>query len=58
MKKNYIIYAHEKSVEVECGYNPTEIGIGGNFGGACHGKDQAVRISTYPKIIMHIWDFM
>ena len=33
---------------------------GGNFSGVCYGKDQAVsflKLSTYPRIIMHILGF-
>lgn len=30
---------------------------GGNFNGVCHGKDQAVRLCTYPRIIMHVLGF-
>ena len=37
-----IIYEHELSDEAECGYILRENGDGGNFGGVCHGKDQAV----------------
>ena len=37
-----IIYEHELSDETECGYILTENKDGGNFGGVCHGKDQAV----------------
>ena len=53
-----IIIKHEiKSVEAKCGYIPTEIWNGGNFGGVCYGKDQAVRKCTYPKIIMQFLGF-
>ena len=37
-----IIDEHELSDEAECGYILTENKDGGNFGGVCHGKDQAV----------------
>ena len=37
-----IIYEHELSDEAECGYILRENKDGGNFGGVCHGKDQAV----------------
>ena len=40
--KHCIIYKHELSVEAKCGYIFTETRDGGNFGGVCHGKDQAV----------------
>ena len=52
--KHCIIYEHELSDDVECGYITTENRDGGNFNGVCHGKDQAVRLCTYPRIIMHI----
>ncbi len=55
--KRYIIYEHELSDETECGYILHIRKGGGNFGGVCHGKDQAVSFinnSTYPKIIMRI----
>ena len=53
---------HEiESDEVECGYILNTRKGGGNFYGVCHGLDQAVSFikykSTYPKIIMQIWDF-
>ena len=60
LKKQYIIYKHELSDEVKCGYILTEMRNGGNFNGVCHGKDQAVSLyfnSTYPKIIMHVLGF-
>ena len=59
-KKRYIIFKHELSDEVKCGYILTEVGNRGNFDGVCHGKDQAVSLyfnSTYPRIIMRILGF-
>ena len=56
-KKHCIIYKHELSDEAECGYILHFRKNGGNFGGVCHGKDQAVRKHTYPRIIMHILGF-
>ena len=56
--KGCIIDKHELiSVEAKCGYIPTEMWNGGNFGGVCYGKDQAVRKCTYPKIIMQFLGF-
>ena len=59
-KKSYIIFKHELSDEVKCGYILTKTKNGGNFDGVCHGEDQAVSLylnSTYPRIIMHILGF-
>ncbi len=39
---HYIIYKHKLSVEAECGYILRFRKDGGNFGGVCYGKDQAV----------------
>ena len=60
-KKHYIIFEHEFSDEAKCGYILTKKKDGGNFGGVCHGKDQAVsfiKIALIPELSCILWDFI
>ena len=57
--KGCIIDKHELiSVEAKCGYILTEMWNGGNFGGVCYGKDQAVRNVLIPKLSCTFWVFI
>lgn len=57
--KGCIIDKHELiSVEAKCGYIPTEMWNGGNFGGVCYGKDQAVRNVLIPESSCKFWVFI
>ena len=57
-QKRCIIDKHELSVETKCGYILTEVRNGGNFGGVCYGKDQAVRNVLIPKLSCNFWVFI
>jgi len=59
--KRCIIYKHELSEEAECGYILRIRKNGGNFGGVCHGKDQAVsfiKIALIPELTCMFWEFI
>ncbi len=57
-KKRCIIYEHELSVEAKCGYILQFRKDGGNFGGVCYGKDQAVRNVLIPELSCVFWVFI